>query len=70
MGQLLTVEEAAKQLSCSPAAIRKWLYQRRLPCVKVGRLTRLRLEDVERVASIGLESRASDGTHPRRRRDH
>ena len=52
--QLITVEEAAKRLSCSPAAIRKWLYQRRLRAVKVGRLTRLRLEDIERVASEGL----------------
>jgi excisionase family DNA binding protein len=55
VSQLITVEEAAKRLSCSPAAIRKWLYQRRLRAVKVGRLTRLRLEDVERVASVGLD---------------
>ena len=55
MSQLITVEDAAKRLSCSPAAIRKWLYQRRLQAVKVGRLTRLRLEDVERIASVGLE---------------
>ena len=52
--QLITVEDAARRLSCSPAAIRKWLYQRRLRAVKVGRLTRLRLEDIERVASVGL----------------
>ncbi len=56
MTQLITVEEAARRLSCSPAAIRKWLYQRRLPAVKVGRLTRLRLEDIERIASIGLDN--------------
>jgi excisionase family DNA binding protein len=56
--QLITVEEAAKRLACSPAAIRKWLYQRRLRGIKVGRLTRLRLEDIERVASKGLEDRS------------
>jgi excisionase family DNA binding protein len=55
MSQLITVEEAANRLACSPAAIRKWLYQRRLRAVKVGRLTRLRLEDIERVASEGLD---------------
>jgi excisionase family DNA binding protein len=54
MSQLLTVEEAAKRLAVTEAAIRKWLYQKRLPVVKVGRLTRLRLEDVEKVASHGL----------------
>ena len=62
MDQLLSVKETAKRLACSEAAIRKWLYQRQLPCVKVGRLTRLRSEDVDRVASMGL--------HPRERRDH
>ena len=46
MDQLLTVREAASMLSCSPAAIRKWMYQRRLPRVKVGRLTRVSLRDL------------------------
>ena len=55
MGQLITVEDAAKLLSCSPAAVRKWLYQKRLRAVKIGRLTRLPLEEIERVASAGLE---------------
>ena len=55
MGQLITVEDAAKLLSCSPAAVRKWLYQKRLRAVKIGRLTRLPLEDIERVASVGFE---------------
>ena len=52
--QLLTVKEAAKTIAVTEAAIRKWIYQRRLPVVKVGRLTRLRSEEVERVASTGL----------------
>ena len=55
MDQLVSVKHAANTLACSEAAIRKWIYQRRLPVVKVGRLTRLRLEDLERVASHGLE---------------
>jgi excisionase family DNA binding protein len=55
MDQLVSVKQAAGLLCCSEAAIRKWIYQRRLPVVKVGRLIRLRLEDVERVAWHGLE---------------
>jgi len=47
MEQLLTVKEAARLLACSEAAIRKWVFQRRLPVVKVGRLTRLRQRDLE-----------------------
>jgi excisionase family DNA binding protein len=64
MGQLITVEDAAKLLSCSPAAVRKWLYQKRLRAVKIGRLTRLQLEDVERVSSAGFEAEGTRGaTH-------
>jgi len=61
MGQLITVEDAAKLLSCSPAAVRKWLYQKRLRAVKIGRLTRLQLEDVERVSSAGFEAEGTRG---------
>jgi len=45
--RLLSVPEAAALLGCSEAAIRKWLYQRRLRGVRVGRLVRLRLADLE-----------------------
>ena len=51
---LLTIPEAAQVLSCSQAAIRKWVYQRRLPVVKVGRLTRLRQSDLEALIADGL----------------
>ena len=54
MDQLLTVKQAAQQLACSEAAVRKWIYQRRLPAVKVGRLTRLRLGDLEALVTKGL----------------
>ena len=54
MNALLNVDEAAKLLNCTPAAIRKWLYQRRPTRVKMGRLTRLWLKDVEAVAIKGL----------------
>ncbi len=56
MDKLLTVKEAAGVLSCTEAAVRKWLCQKRLPRVKVGRLTRLRLKDVEAVLSQGLHA--------------
>ena len=42
---------------CSEAAIRKWIYQRRLPAVKVGRLTRLRVSDLEALLVKGLPGR-------------
>ena len=49
----MTVKQAADRLAVSEAAIRKWLYQRRLRAVKVGRLTRLRVSDLERFITSG-----------------
>lgn len=47
MERLLSVPDAAALLGCSPAAIRKWLSQGRLKGVKVGRLTQVRITDLE-----------------------
>jgi excisionase family DNA binding protein len=54
MEQLLTVKEAAERLACTEAAVRKWLYARRLPAVRVGRLVRLRESDLEEAMKKGL----------------
>ena len=54
---LLTVDQAAEALAVTPAAVRKWVWQRRLPAVHVGRLLRLRQADVAKVASEGLPNR-------------
>jgi excisionase family DNA binding protein len=59
--QLLTVREAARRLSCSEAAIRKWIYQQRLPAVKVGRLVRIAEGDLEIfVGKAELDNRSND----------
>lgn len=47
MERLLDVKEAASLLGCSEAAVRKWVYQRRLPAVRVGWLLRVRVTDLE-----------------------
>jgi excisionase family DNA binding protein len=44
---LLDVPEAAKLLGIKTWTLRQWLSQRRITFVKIGRLTKLRLEDVE-----------------------
>lgn len=51
---LLTTQDVARLLGCSPAAVRRWRAQGRLRAVKLGRLVRYRGEDVQRVASRGL----------------
>jgi len=51
---LLTVVEAAERLALQPATIRKLIFQRRLPVVKLGRSVRLRDEDIEALIRLGL----------------
>lgn len=50
---LLSAKETARLLSCSEAAVRKWVARRRLPTLKVGRLVRFRLADVEAFLARG-----------------
>jgi len=64
---LLSIAQVAERLSVTEAAVRKWLAQRRLPVVKLGRLTRLRACDLEDVVRDGLPA---PGAHPRKPRDH
>jgi excisionase family DNA binding protein len=53
--ELLSIKDAAKCLACSEAMLRKWLYYRRLPTVKIGRLTRIRRSDLEAWLRVGLQ---------------
>ena len=55
MTDLISIKDTAKRLSCSEAAIRKWIQHGRLPCVKVGRLTRIREQDLEALVRLGLQ---------------
>ena len=57
MEGLLTIKEAAKFLACSEALLRKWIYQSKLPRVKVGRLVRIRQSDLEGWLRFGLQPR-------------
>lgn len=45
---LLSVEQAAEYLGVSPGTLRNWLSARRIAYVKVGRLTRLSSETLDR----------------------
>ncbi len=48
MDGLLSIKDAAGSLACSEAMLRNWIHQGKLPRVKVGRLTRIRQEDLAR----------------------
>ena len=51
-GQLQTernwdTDEAAAYLKCEPTTLRTWVSQRKVPFVKIGRLTRFRKRDLD-----------------------
>jgi len=54
MDKLLSAKQAAEILGCTEAAIRKWVYQRRLPIVHIGRLVRFRTHDLETIVEEGM----------------
>jgi excisionase family DNA binding protein len=59
----LKCEEAAEYLSVSPWTLRHWVCERRVPFIRVGRMVRFRLEDLERFMNSGLvRVRAGSGS--------
>jgi excisionase family DNA binding protein len=54
MNRLLSLKVAAERLACSEAALRKWIFQGRIPKVNVGRLVRVRESDIELLILRGL----------------
>jgi excisionase family DNA binding protein len=51
---LLTVGECAEELRVAVSTIRKWVFQKRLVGVKIGRRLLFRREDVDGVVVHGL----------------
>jgi excisionase family DNA binding protein len=50
--RLITVQEAALYLSVSVSTLYGWVYQRRIPFVKVGRALRFDLVDLENLVHV------------------
>ncbi len=53
MTRLLKTVEVAQRLALSPATIRRWILDRRLPTVRVGAAVRIREEDLEALVRMG-----------------
>ena len=62
MQRLLTVFQAADALALKPATIRKMIFQRRLPVVRIGRAVRIKEGDVELIIKEGYQ-KAVDPTY-------
>jgi excisionase family DNA binding protein len=63
LSPLLSVPEAATLLGIKTWTLRQWLSQRRIAFVKIGRLTKLRQEDI---ASFIERNRREAVSHERR----
>jgi len=53
-GRLLTIADAAARAANSPAWWRKLAARRQIPVIKLGRSSRLREEDVNRIIAEGF----------------
>ena len=53
-GGLWTAKEVAEFLKVDEDSVYRWVAQRRIPFVKIGRLTRFRPADMQKVAIEGL----------------
>ena len=51
---LFTVGTVAKVLSVTPACIRRWIFDRKITTVKLGRLVRIPSDEVQRLIQSGL----------------
>ncbi len=52
--KLLSVGQFAEALGVTVACIRRWLLERRLSCVKLGRLVRIPADELDRLIAEGL----------------
>jgi excisionase family DNA binding protein len=51
--KLLTVPTFAAELGVTPACIRRWILERKITIIKVGRLVRVPASEVERIMQLG-----------------
>lgn len=51
--KLLKIEEVANKLSVQPSTVRKWIFERRISIVRLGRCVRVKEMDVERFIESG-----------------
>jgi len=60
MSQLLNLREGAQELKLSIHTLRAWIYQKRIPFVRLGRRVLLRREDLEAFVNKNLVEAKGD----------
>ena len=59
MKKFLRIEEAADVLSVSPKTIRKWVQDRKIESVKVGRAVRISMTEIDKITERGRREAVS-----------
>jgi excisionase family DNA binding protein len=54
MTQLMNVTEFAAALGITKACVRRWIFERRITTVKIGRLVKLPASEVPRLIEAGI----------------
>lgn len=54
MEKLLTVDQAAERMNLSPWTIRRWIQDKRLDVVRLGRALRVPMESIEKKIADGM----------------
>jgi excisionase family DNA binding protein len=67
MDQLLTPQEAAERLGTSLRFVRRLVFQRRIPYVKVGRHVRIATSDLDAFIAAGRVEARRKPASPQRR---
>jgi excisionase family DNA binding protein len=55
MEQLLSIKEVSTRLKVKESTLRAWVFQKRIPFVRLGRLVRFRESDLEDWARTGAD---------------
>ena len=56
MNQLLSVPQFAELLGVTSSCVRRWILERRISVVKVGRLVRIPMAEFERIVAEGTRT--------------
>jgi excisionase family DNA binding protein len=63
--ELMRVSECARALRVTPSCIRRWIVERRLATVKVGRCVRIPATEAARIVNAGLRpAKTQTGSKP------
>jgi len=57
---LKRVSEVARELGVEESTIRKWIFEKKIPVVRLGRSVRIKPEDIENMINSGTQPAIND----------